>query len=84
MKSKTGNVVKNLKTKKRAVEEAFGDEGVNDAGEEEEAEALQPGDVQEKFSKIQNKNVAVSLSINEKKKPGKKGSSKTNKKPRKG
>lgn len=85
LKSKTGNVVKNLKkeSKKRDIEDAFGDEGVNDVGEEEEAEELQPGDVQQKFSNIQNKNVAVSLSIKEKKKPGKKGSSKTTKKPRK-
>jgi hypothetical protein len=36
LKEKSGTALKTVKSKKRSIEEAFGDDGVNDADEEEE------------------------------------------------
>lgn len=69
LRQKSGSALKTVKSKKRSVEEAFGDEGVNEADEEEEEEELQPATIKGKLSS----NVELSL---KEQKPKKKGAKK--------
>lgn len=67
LKDKSGAALKTVKSKKRTVEDAFGDDGVNDFDdEEEEQESLEPGNIKGKLSA----NVELSLKDQKSKKKG--------------